>query len=195
MHTVSSVFPTMWLRVPKTPVRLAHAIGIPLAMATSILEACLRFVNVPKKVPIGAHPLHTNANAPLDCVKHAVVACLSNHKTQLLSTFPSTHMSLQDAADWLHRRNLATLMHLPTREQLAIAIQSNPHSHFIVRCEMATDGSTTHCVALSPVSTKKHGCRTLSDGQANHALLCTTHNLRHAGITAFVEGMLVLPLV
>mgnify|MGYP004228477069 FL=1 len=162
-------------------------------MATSILEDCLRSVNVPIMVPMGAHPLHTNANDPLDCVKHAVVASLSKHKTLLLSTFPSTHMSLQGAAEWLHRINLATLTHLPTREQLAFAIQSNPHSHFIARCEMATDGSTTHCVALSPVST--YGCRTLSDGQANYALLCTPHNLRHAGIAAFVEGMLVLPHV
>ena len=191
MYTESSVYPTGWYRVPATDRRLSHAVGIRRRTAQEILKKCRLSVDVAFEVPIGAHPAH--AGAQLDCVRHAVTACLPGYKTQLTS-FPPTAISLEEAAEWLRHRNLANLLHFPTTHQLAQAIEANPNSYIIARCEMAADGSTAHCVALSPVFENAYGYRTLHDGQADLSLLTTTHNLRAAGITLFVEGMLVVPL-
>lgn len=188
-YTTDSVTSGDWYRVPRSPNRLAVAIGLDsLETAADLVQKCREKVGIPVSIPAG----NANNDAPADCVLLALVAACPAHAQTILANFTHLPTTLEHAASFAHKHNIAKLTITTTRTATDSAIHTYTKHGVIARTRLAT-GATDHAVYLSPIPPNTQ-YRTLHDAQTNTIMLATPHNLQLAGITAYTQAAVVVPV-
>jgi hypothetical protein len=154
--------------------------------ARDIIQQCREKIGTPVVVPAG----NANDDAPTDCVLLALLAACPTHAHTILTHFTHLPTTLQHAADFTRKHNIAKLIIATTRPAVRSTIHTYTQHGIIARTRLAT-GASDHAVYLSPIPPDAK-YRTLHDAQTNTTILATPHNLQLVGITAYTQAAVVV---